>query len=71
MPMKNFEKIFPFRQLRLFAVLFCMIGIVSGIQVCAQTKTISGTVTDELKTPIPGVNVSIKGANLGGGELPI
>jgi TonB-linked SusC/RagA family outer membrane protein len=42
-----------------------MIGMVSGTQICAQTKTVSGTVIDESGIPLPGVNVSIKGTNQG------
>ena len=41
-------------------------GILMSVQfVLAQTKTISGKVTDESGTPIANVSVQVKGSNVG------
>ena len=49
-----------------FRVIFILTAfLLSGMQLQAQQRTVSGTVTDEVGEPIPGVNVLIKGSNVG------
>ena len=36
-----------------------------SLQLTAQTKTITGVVTDVTNLPLPGVNVSVKGTSIG------
>ncbi|RXG25503.1 SusC/RagA family TonB-linked outer membrane protein [Leeuwenhoekiella marinoflava] len=44
--------------LSIIAMLFCYISF-------AQTKTVTGTVTDDQGLPLPGVNISVKGTSTG------
>ena len=48
---------------RLRSMLFFIAGITSFLQVSAyqqQTRTITGTITDETNAPLPGVNIQVK-----------
>lgn len=49
-------------RLRLIIIL-CLLTLTSQLQ--AQQRTIQGKVTDETGFPVPGVNILIKGSNLG------
>lgn len=44
-------------------IIFCLLILASQLQ--AQQRTIQGKVTDETGFPVPGVNILIKGSNLG------
>ncbi len=50
------------KKLKLFLVAMLMF---SAASLFAQTLSISGTVTDKLGSPIPGVNITIKGTAIG------
>ena len=45
--------------------LFLMLTVLCVIGLNAQTKKITGTVTDETSLPLPGVNIVIKGTKVG------
>ena len=46
-------------------ILMLFIFVCCGSLLWAQEKTVTGVVTDESKTPLPGVNVVIKGTTRG------
>ncbi|MEX2593468.1 MAG: carboxypeptidase-like regulatory domain-containing protein [Anditalea sp.] len=48
-----------------FKTLFIITFLLSAFQLQAQQRTIQGTVTDETGMPVPGVNILIKGSNVG------
>ena len=50
--------------MRKLLTLFSLL-IFSGVGVFAQSKTISGTVTDENAIPLPDVSVLVQGTKLG------
>src|SRR5688572_14608643 len=47
-------------KMRKFATLFAMLMLFAGLAF-GQTRTITGTVTDENGAPLPGASVTIKG----------
>ena len=59
--MKKVSKNLPFPPLRFFIVLVCLLCLSSGIEMYGQSKTVTGTVVDDLGEPLPGANVTIKG----------
>ena len=46
-------------------IFILMVFLLSGMHLQAQQRIVTGTVTDEVGAPIPGVNVLIKGSNVG------
>jgi len=49
------------RKLLLLSLMLMLIGV----QLFAQQRTVTGTVTDDKKTPLPNVSVTAKGTNVG------
>lgn len=60
-------KISPFILIRLSLFSFFIMSVISSMQAesMQQGRTVSGTVTDEINEPLPGVNVVIKGTTTG------
>lgn len=59
MQLKNVVRVF------LISVLTCVAALLLPAGALAQTGAIAGTVTDSLGQPVPGVNVSVAGTQLG------
>jgi TonB-dependent starch-binding outer membrane protein SusC len=47
------------------SILLCICLLFVGICAIAQTRNISGKVTDETNTPLPGVNITVLNSNTG------
>jgi TonB-dependent starch-binding outer membrane protein SusC len=45
--------------------LICMLGLLFAVQLFAQTRTITGKVTDEKGTPLSSISVVVKNSSLG------
>lgn len=47
------------------STLSCFVGMFLAVSVYAQSRVITGTVTDEANSPLPGVNIIAKGTTTG------